>query len=126
MMRGAIRARGWCLSERYQARADITEAQAAAAAVVYPPWGLVRIQWAGPWTHPGVPSVARYRYTHWIAYSQMGDIPFIFDINAMCVGGWLDANEWLGQLAPQLQHEISPKITGWWVTHSWGVDDLPF
>ena len=57
---------------------------------IYPSFGLVRVQWAGPWTKPGVPVVARYRHTHWIAASD----DMRFDVNAMCVGGWLSRTEW--------------------------------
>ena len=40
-------------------------------------------------TRPGVPMAARYRMTHWVAMA--GDA--IFDINALCVGGWIARQE---------------------------------
>ena len=85
---------------------------------IYPSFGLVRVQWAGPWTKPGVPVVARYRHTHWIAASD----DMRFDINAMCVGGWLPRAEWETQLVPWLLKECEPKATGeWWPTHCWQI-----
>jgi len=88
---------------------------------IYPDFGLVRIQWGGPWTKPGVPVRARYRHTHWIAAS--GEMRF--DVNAMCVGGWLPREEWEAQLVPWLIKEVAPKATGeWWPTHCWQLVPL--
>jgi len=85
-----------------------------------PSFGLVRVQWGGRWTKPGVPVRARYRYSHWIAIA--GD--WIYDINAMCVGGWIPIEEWTGQLVPWLLREIyGSKPSGeWWSTHCWEVE----
>jgi hypothetical protein len=77
--------------------------------------GLVRVQWGGPWTKPGVPMAARYRETHWIAVAGSE----IFDINAMCVGGWMPARDWTHALAPWLIREAVPRGDGtWWPTHA--------
>jgi hypothetical protein len=83
--------------------------------------GLIRIQWGGPWTKPGVPMQARYRQTHWVA-ARNGSSE-IFDVNAMCVGGWLSQAEWTLQLVPWLMKECCPKGDGLWATHAievWG------
>ena len=79
-------------------------------------FGLMRVQWAGPWTQPGVPMAARYRQTHWVAVA--GDE--VFDINAICVGGWIGRQEWETKLVPWLIREACPRGTGdWWPTHAW-------
>lgn len=103
----------------------------------WPGFGLVRIQWEGPWTEPGRPMRARYRHTHWIA-SKMG-APWghrivdphsghflgghkIFDVNALVVGGWISFAEWESVLVPWLLERDVPKATGkWWPTHCWNV-----
>lgn len=78
--------------------------------------GLVRIQWEGSWTREGVPMRARYRATHWIGVRAKG--AEIFDVNATCVGGWIDYPQWRDQLVPWLLKECVPKATGgWWPTH---------
>ncbi len=88
---------------------------------VYPFFGLVRIQWAGPWTAPGVPVRARYRHTHWVAWDNVSFQ--VFDINAMCAGGWIDLFEWRDQLVPWLLREVEPKAAGhWWPTHCWQIN----
>jgi hypothetical protein len=91
---------------------------------LFPSYGLARVQWDGPWTKPGVPPAAAYRHTHWVgsampdrAVSDPHDVE-IFDINAMCVGGWIDLPQWSTQLVPWLLKQCEPKATGaWWLTH---------
>lgn len=83
-------------------------------------YGLVRIQWGGPWTRPGVPMAARYRRTHWIA---MRDGREIFDVNAMCCGGWISFREWHDELVPWLCRQAVPKWDGrLWATHAIEVE----
>ena len=95
-------------------------------ALQWPRFGLARIQWEGPWTAPGVPVPARYRHTHWVGCSSDPDFPSkpgteepnIFDINAMCVGGWIPLSEWSESLVPWLLKECEPNANGkWHLTH---------
>lgn len=90
-----------------------------------PTHGLLRVQWEGPWTRPGVPMRARYRHTHWIGIQQSdhmaisfpGKISFgagIFDINAMNSGGWIAFRDWTATLVPWLLKECEPKAEGGW------------
>ncbi len=80
--------------------------------------GLMRVQWGGPWTKDGVPMAARYRHTHWVAWWRFDGTVFIFDVNAMCAGGWLPIADWRGQLAPWLIRACEPKGDGtFWPTH---------
>lgn len=79
--------------------------------------GLIRIQWSGPWTRPGVPTAARYRQTHWIAARARSEE--IFDVNATCSGGWIARHEWESALVPWLLRACCPKADGgWWPTHA--------
>lgn len=80
---------------------------------------LIRVQWAGPWTERGRPMVARYRHTHWIACRHNSTPEAeVFDINAMCAGGWLPLTEWRDELVPWLLKECEPEADGrWWQTH---------
>lgn len=97
----------------------------------YPSFGLVRIQWDGPWCDPGRPVKARYRHTHWVARRlttvEMRGYPDsqIFDVNAMCVGGWIPWSEWVNELIPWLLKQCEAKASGqWWPTHCWDIDSL--
>ena len=85
--------------------------------LLWPDFGLVRVQWAGPWTKPGVPIRARYRHTHWVASCVRGKRPDgVFDVNAM---KWIGFEDWAATLVPWLLRECEPKASGeWWVTHS--------
>lgn len=91
----------------------------------WPVLGLVRIQWEGPWTAPGVPMRVRYRHTHWVASSTSANgIVHVFDINAMCVGGWISLAEWRDKLVPWLLKECEPKADGrWHATHRLELKD---
>ena len=94
---------------------------------VWPKNGLVRVQWEGPWTMPGVPMRARYRHTHWIGARHVGENVWnteIFDINCMCVGGWVPVVEWNGQVVPWLLRECEPKaFGGWHQTHVFEITE---
>ena len=88
----------------------------------FPGWpklqhGLVRVQWGGPWTKPGVPMAARYRKTHWIAMRKGG--AEVFDINALEWGGWLPLDAWCHELVPWLCADCGPQWDGTaWPTHA--------
>lgn len=90
----------------------------------WPLFGLVRVQWEGPWTKPGVPIRARYRHTHWVAAMQVPDEEEnIFDVNCMCVGGWVPLSEWAGSVVPWLLKECCSRADGnWHLTHVIEVD----
>lgn len=86
----------------------------------YPRFGLVRVQWSGPWTREGVPIRARYRHTHWIAHWHDGERQNVFDINAIATGGWMLFQTWMEVLVPWLLKQVEPKADGqWWPTHCW-------
>lgn len=90
--------------------------------VIWPTFGLVRVQWGGPWTNDGVPLKARYRHSHWIAYAAESN-GRVFDVNAMCIGGWLDFEKWSTELVPWLLKQVEPKASGeWWPTHCWEIE----
>jgi len=98
--------------------------QPALGSVVWPVWGLARIQWGGPWTRPGVPMRARYRHTHWIGFRRGNGISHdvVFDVNALSVGGWISFAEWANELIPWLLDQVEPKASGaWWPTHCWEI-----
>jgi hypothetical protein len=85
----------------------------------WPRYGLVRIQWEGPWTRPEVPMRARYRYTHWVG-GQGGRSSYgVFDINCMNNGtGWCSLQDWTRVIAPHLISQY-PRASGkWHITHS--------
>ncbi|NQT91950.1 MAG: hypothetical protein HQ559_04245 [Lentisphaerae bacterium] len=96
----------------------------------WPEFGLVRIQWDGPWCRDKAPMVARYRHTHWIAHrvQPYRDTGFrqVFDVNATCAGGWIPYDEWADKLVPWLLEECEPKANGqWWVTHAARILAMP-
>ena len=88
---------------------------------LWPDWGLIRVQWHGPWTQPDAPPDARKRHSHWIGCSRTpGRSPVgVFDIN--CIGngtGWVDLHLWTDTVVPWLLEQCEPDASGFWsVTH---------
>lgn len=97
------------------------------ARIPWPSHGLARVQWEGPWTAPRVPIAARYRHTHWVAsWKPHGREHLIFDINCMCVGGWVSLSEWSRNVVPWLLRECEPKASGkWHLTHVVEIERAP-
>lgn len=86
----------------------------------WPTWGLVRIQWHGPWTAPGVPARVAYRQTHWVGAAKKDGAVGVFDVNALGNGsGWCSLDDWGERLVPWILRECVPKADGRWsLTHS--------
>lgn len=86
---------------------------------VWPGYGLVRIQWHGPWMAEGVPIAARYRHTHWIGCRDTEKRGReIYDVNCMAVGGWVPEAEWKNQVVPWLAGQLVKRWDGGWsMTH---------
>lgn len=91
----------------------------------WPRWGLVRIQWEGQWTEPGVPMKARYRHTHWIGVATRENGIGVFDINAIGNGsGWSSLADWEGILVPWILENCVPRANGkWHITHALEIDN---
>jgi hypothetical protein len=84
----------------------------------WPRYGLVRVQWEGPWTEPGVPRRARYRYTHWIGAATRGDDRGVWDINCMNNGtGWASLDDWSRVIVPHLTARYKGASGKWHITH---------
>jgi hypothetical protein len=81
--------------------------------IAWPRFGLVRVQWGGPWCDPGVPPRVAYMHTHWVA--SWGEAPevMIFDINTTAVG-WISLTEWSEQLVPWLLATHHRADFTWW------------
>lgn len=87
----------------------------------WPQYGLARIQWTGPWTSAAYAENSRVkdRHSHWVGVRRLLNGLYIFDINAMNVGGWITYEEWSKQLVPWLLEQCEPYASGgWYVTHN--------
>lgn len=92
-------------------------------APTWPTYGLVRIQWEGPWTEPGANARWRYRFTHWVGAARRNGEIGIFDINCMNNGsGWVSKEDWAETIAPHLI-ALYPRANGkWHITHAIEVE----
>jgi hypothetical protein len=107
-------------------KANVVGSKCAGATCTFVGWplfGLARVQWEGPWTQPGVPMRARYRYTHWVGAQQRNGSYGIFDINCMSNGtGWCSLDDWIKHLVPSLV-ALYPRANGkWHITHAIEVE----
>jgi hypothetical protein len=103
---------------------SVGRAWRAAGTDAWPRFGLVRIQWEGPWTAPGVPMRVRYRQTHWIvaALSASRGVG-VFDVNAMVNGtGWCTVADWERVVVPFILDQYPRASGGWHRTHVWEVE----
>jgi hypothetical protein len=92
----------------------------------WPKYGLVRVQWEGPWTKHGVPIRARYGHTHWVGYctgSRYGDCG-VFDVNALRNrSGWVCYADWRNIVVPWILAECEPGADGrFHITHGIEVE----
>lgn len=90
----------------------------------WPTYGLVRVQWEGPWMNPGVPMAARYRHTHWVGAARRNGSIGVFDINCINSGGWVSLEDWSSVIVPYLiEHHARKSSGGWHLTHAIEVTD---
>ena len=88
----------------------------------WPVYGLVFIQFEGPWEKPGVPPGAAYRHTHWVAALDDGNKHdpkerWIWDVNN---DNWTEFWRWEeGTLAALLKHH--KRSTGWRIRRAFEV-----
>jgi hypothetical protein len=78
---------------------------------------LVRIQWTGPWTAPGMNPRWAYGYTHWVAaWCPAGtSLELVFD----CNGGVCERGSWEREIVPLITREVKRADGGWRPTHIW-------
>lgn len=91
----------------------------------WPGYGLVRIQWEGPWTEPGANPRWAYRHTHWVGGWRTEQRGYgVFDINAIGNGtGWCALADWERVIVPWILREAVPRANGkWHITHAVEVE----
>jgi hypothetical protein len=77
----------------------------------FPKYGMVRILWNGPWSDEGL--IARFMRSHWIATYRDKNQLWVFDINAISVGGWMSFEEWETQCAPYIVRYVAGAYGDW-------------
>ena len=88
--------------------------------VAWPDFGLVRVQWHGPWMEPDADRRARYYHTHWIATERGTHSRGVYDINAMANGtGWCRFENWRDTIVPWILERCEPEEADgeWSITH---------
>lgn len=80
---------------------------------------LMRVQWTGPWTKPGVNPKWAYRMTHWITIWKERVAHLVFD----CNGGVRDLASWCDEIVPELTGLYPRADGGWYPTHIWTLGE---
>lgn len=93
----------------------------------WPIFGLVRIQFDGPWCDPGRPIAARYPHTHWIAIQPLPPTYLIFDVNNFeaLPGGWATKWDWEASILPDVIERHPRANQCWWPTHGYEIISHP-
>lgn len=79
---------------------------------------VMRIQFEGSWTGPGVPPAAAYKHTHYIAVIDELVMDPMVDSNML-----ISLLDWLETEQYRVLQDV-PKATGWHFTHCWEVKPL--
>lgn len=77
--------------------------------------GLWRVQWEGRWTQPGVPAIAAYPHTHWVACFN-GDV-----YCTCCPHGWWPVDLWKAMIEAVIKNQMKG-VTGWHLTHCYRLN----
>lgn len=77
-------------------------------------FGIARILWGGAW-NASDNRFDRLAHSHWIGLASTRlEGSWVFDINAIGVGGWITQQEWSGNLVPWLLRKEEPQWDGTW------------
>ena len=109
----------------------------------WPEFGLVRVQWHGPWMDEEAHWRARLRHSHWVGCAHVtdplykpGDEPLndspalvIFDINCInsnaAAWGWIPFYWWHDEIVPWIIQECEPEGDGKYsLTHALSMKPL--
>ena len=91
----------------------------------WPEFGLVRIQWHGPWMNHWA---GKQRHTHWVgaATCQSTGTVLVFDINTLSEineTGGCTLDRWRMSIVPWILQHCEPKADGKWsITHAIELD----
>jgi hypothetical protein len=93
-------------------------------------YGLLFLQFTGPWCQAGVPVDAASRHTHWVGTAWTTEYgTMIYDSTAEGregqQGGWVTKREWLTRILPALTATIRRAYGGYYVRWACQVT-LPF
>lgn len=89
--------------------------------LAWPTYGLLFVQFEGPWTKPGVPVHVAYRHTHWVGCAETEEHGvMLYDINVHYpahdrYGGWMVRRAWEQGVVSAITETIPKASGGWYV-----------